>query len=101
MAVQSAQKLRKMRRDPPADRSRESLRRARVLVFDAVARCCKEGRSTVITGPELNPAEVQLAFDEFRDKHHLMSVEASLDRRGNGDLVAIFDPRPGRSNEPD
>ena len=47
---------------------------------------------TAITGPSLNRADVQAAFDELREKQHIVGIELRFEEPDGGDLRATFVP---------
>jgi hypothetical protein len=75
----------------PVRSNREEVRHARAIVFDATRSCCEGDAAVVTVEAPITRADIQAAFDEIDEKHHLVGIELHFERH-DGALKAIFEP---------
>ena len=93
MPVYAAAKPGRIGGHPLPGRSRRAtFQRTREMVFAAARRWDEKSSVTAITGPLLNRADVQAAFDELREKDHIVGIELRFEEPDGGSLQAIFAP---------
>jgi hypothetical protein len=70
---------------------RQHRRRAKHAVLEATTRCGHGERAVVTVVPPVTGADVQAAFDEIDEKHHLVGIKLRFDH-GQDTVEAIFEP---------